>query len=510
MKRWMLIGVYVFGIQSAVYAKTATFTILSFNDVYEIVADPRGRGGFAEMMTMLEEERKKSSYSITTVNGDFLSPCILSVFDKGAHRIELFNQMGIDVVSLGNHEFDFGPGEVLKRIQESHFPWLAANAIGLDGNPFTGPQQTLIFDVDGIKVGMFGLITVETPELSSTEKKVCFSPLVYTANRMIQELKEQGAEVIIALTHLLIAEDLQLAAEVPAIHVILGGHDHDPITWYDDHTFVHKSGQNADYLLRLDLILEKDDKTGRVDVFPSWNVILNKGKERHPAVAATVDRLQDHLRSITEEPIGTMGMYCNSLYTNVRSKESEMGNLMADALRAACHTDVAILTGGTIRGGRFYEPGQSISLKDLLIELPFANFNVVVEVSGAAILAALENGVSQVAGKAGRFPQVSGMQFTYDISQSSGNRIREVSIQGEPLDLFKTYRVATINYMFNGGDGYTMFKEGKVLLSPLKQISLVDTIADYIKTMTVVECPIEGRIRVVGDDKNLDSTSFIH
>ncbi|MBX9923112.1 MAG: 5'-nucleotidase C-terminal domain-containing protein [Rhabdochlamydiaceae bacterium] len=510
MKRWIFMGMFALGVQNAICAKTATFTILSFNDVYEIVADPRGRGGFAEMMTLLEEERKKSEYSITTVNGDFLSPCILSVFDKGAHRIDLFNQMGVDVVSVGNHEFDFGPAEMLKRVQESRFPWLAANALGLDGDPFTGSQQTMIFDVDGIKVGMFGLITVETPELSSTEKKVCFSPLVYTSERMIKELKEQGAEVIVALTHLLMAEDRQLAAEVPDIHVILGGHDHDPITWYDDHTFIHKSGQNAYYLVRLDLILEKDDKTGHVDVFPSWNVILNKGKARHPEVAATVDNLQLHLRTITEDPIGEMGMRCNSLYTNVRSKETEIGNLMADALRVSCGADLAILTGGTIRGGRFYEPGQSISLKDLLIELPFGSINVMVQVSGKAILEALENGVSQVEGKAGRFPQVSGMQFAYDITQPPGNRVRSVFVQGEPLDLRKNYRVATINYMFNGGDGYSMFKEGKVLLSPLKQISLVDTVSDYIKTMAVIQSPIDGRIRVLGDQKNLDSTNFDH
>jgi 2',3'-cyclic-nucleotide 2'-phosphodiesterase (5'-nucleotidase family) len=496
------------GFQSVICAKTATFTILSFNDVYEIVPDSKGRGGFAEMMTLLEQERKKSDYSITTLNGDFLSPCILSVLDKGAHRIELFNQMGIDVVALGNHEFDFGPEEVLKRIQESHFPWLAANALGLDGKPFTGDQQTMIFDVDGIKVGMFGLITVETPELSSTEKKVCFSPLVYTANRVIEDLKRQGAEVIVALTHLLIAEDRQLAEEVPEIHVILGGHDHDPITWYDDRTFIHKSGQNAFYLLRLDLILEKDDATGTVDIFPSWNVILNKGKERDPLVATTVDALQLQLQTITEEPIGVMGMFCNSLYTNVRSKESEIGNLMADALRDACQADLAIITGGTIRGGRFYEPGQIISLKDLFIELPFSNFNVMVEIPGISILEALENGVSQVEGKAGRFPQVSGMQFGYDLSHSPGHRVRDVFVQGQPLDLQKLYSVAITNYMFNGGDGYGMFKEGKILLSPLKQISLVDTIGDYIKKNPTIISAVEGRIRILGNHQNLDLMSF--
>jgi 5'-nucleotidase / UDP-sugar diphosphatase len=488
----------------SIEAKISTFTILSFNDVYTIVEDRSTRGGFAEMMTILEEERAKSTHHITTVNGDFLFPCILSIFDKGAHRIELFNDMKVDLVSVGNHEFDAGPHEVLKRVEESNFPWLAANAIGLDGKPFTGDNQTLIVDVDGTKVGIFGLITVETPNLSSTENEVCFSPLVYTSKIMIDELKAQGAEVIVALTHLLIAEDLQLAKEVPEIDVILGGHDHDPITWYDDQTFVHKSGQNGYYLLRLDLILDKNDVTGEVSVFPDWKMILNKGKERHEEIAKKVDVYEKTLDGITSTPIGVMGMKCNSFNTNVRSKESQLGNLITDALRFSCGADVAIIGGGIIRGNRSYEVGEEINLKDLLTELPFGNINVMVEVEGKAILAALENGVYMVEGKAGRFPQVSGMQFTYDISKEPGNRISNVKVQGEDLDLNKLYKVATVNYILKGGDGYGMFKEGNILLSPLKTISLVDTVREYIKGMPSIYAPLENRIIRKEDTPSLD------
>lgn len=511
MKRFFLLMlgfVSVFATEIA-FTKEAVFTILTFNDVYEIVPDQKGRGGFAEMMTLLEEERGRSAHCITTVNGDFLSPCILSIFDKGAHRVDLFNKMKIDVVSLGNHEFDFGPDEVLKRIKESEFPWLAANAIGLDGHPFTGDQQKIIVDVEGIKVGIFGLVTVETPELSSTEKKVCFAPLVYTARQIIQDLKEEGVEVFIALTHLLFEEDKMLAEEVPDIHLILGGHDHEVFTYYDNtNALVHKSGQNAYYLTRVDLFLDKDEKTGRVSVLPSWNVILNKGRARDPEVAAKVDALQNTLEKITAGPIGVMKMSCDSMSGNMRSKESLLGNLFADALRVSCEADLAFITGGIIRGNRFYEPGYQITLKDLLTELPFGNLNVMVETSGAAILAALENGVSQVEGKAGRFPQVSGLSFMYDINQPPGKRIHDVYVQGLPLDPERIYRMATVDYMLNGGDGYSMFKEGKVLLSPLKQISLISSIASYLKLMPSIESFYEGRIQVKPFAKGLDDVSF--
>lgn len=475
-------------------AKTTTFTILTFNDVYEIVPDSHGRGGFAEMAALLNQERAKVEHHITTVNGDFLSPCLLSIFDRGAHRIELFHMMGVDFVVLGNHEFDFGPSVVKKRIEESRFPWLAANAIGISGTPFTGDKQTVIIDVDGIKVGIFGLITVDTPSLSSVENQVDFSPIAYTARHVIKELKDQGAEVIVALTHLVMKDDLKLAEEVPEINVILGGHDHEPMTWFNGKTFVHKSGFNAQYLTRLDLELEKDESSGKVFVFPTWNVLINKDIPRDELVGGKVDELQAMLESVTGEPIGVMQMYCDSYNNNVRSKETKIGNLIADALRVVTGADVSFITGGVIRGNKSYKPGSVLTFKNILEELPFGNVNVVVEVPGKVILEALENGVSQAGARVGRFPQVSGMKFTYDPEKSPGARIEEVVIQGEPLDLSKMYKVATVDYIFNGGDSYEMFKGGKILLSPLQLVSLVGTVSEYIKTMDRVETFLEQRI----------------
>lgn len=489
---------------SVVFSQTSILTILTFNDVYEIVPDSLGRGGFAEMQTLLDIERAKAKHHITTVNGDFLSPCILSTFDKGAHRIELFNKLGVDAVVLGNHEFDFGPDEVLKRIQESNFPWLTANAIGLDGNHFSGEQQTILLDVDGIKVGIFGLITVETPNLSATEKKVCFSPLVYTAKEMVEELKKQGADVIVALTHLHTVEDRKLAEEVPEISVILGGHDHEPETYYNDRTFIHKSGQNAYYLAKIDLLMEKDEITNKVTVLPSWNVILNKNYPRDLEVGHLVDELQSTLEKITSGPIGVLGMSCDTFSSNVRSKETEFGNLIADSLRSYCQADVGFISGGLIRGNRTYQPGRILTLKDFLIELPFQNIAVMVEMRGSAIIEALENGVSRVGTRAGRFPQISGMRFSYNVDKPVGSRVEQVLIGEEAIDLQKIYKVATVDYVLNGGDGYNMFKSGKILLSPLKKVDLVGVVVSHVKEMENVISFLEDRILTKESNRRLD------
>jgi 2',3'-cyclic-nucleotide 2'-phosphodiesterase (5'-nucleotidase family) len=510
IKDWLRKSFFALGIFSFLsfanhsYAKTVTFTILSFNDVYEIAPGKDGRGGFASMQTLLDQERATAQYHVTTVNGDFLSPSILSIFDKGAHRINLFNQLGVDMVVLGNHEFDFGPDEVKKRIAESKFPWLTANAFGVDGKPFTGEQQTLIVDVEGIKIGFFGLLTVETPELSSTEKKVCFSPLTFTAKKMVEELKSQGADVIVALTHLLFAEDRQLAKDVPEIDVILGGHDHDPITWYDDRTFVHKSGQNAYYLARIDLLIEKDETMSKAKVFPSWKLILNKGVADEPYVAQMVHEYTNMLDRFTSEDLAKTTREINTLYTVVRSQESIMGNLVADAMRAACDADVAIISGGIIRGNKIYQEGSNISLRDLYAEMPFGNVNVCVEIPGRAIWDALENGLSQFEGKAGRFPQVSGLRFAYDETKPVGSRILKVMIGEKPLDKSSLYKVATVDYMFHGGDGYSMFKSGRLLLSPLREMSTVGCVADFLRQTRSIDIKIDGRICSHANIETLD------
>jgi 2',3'-cyclic-nucleotide 2'-phosphodiesterase (5'-nucleotidase family) len=179
---------------SAVEAKEVTFTILTFNDFYTVYPNSEGKGGFAGMATLLQRERAASKYHITTVNGDFLFPSILSSYDMGAHRISLMNDLGVDLVVLGNHEFDFGIDTLKKRMAESNFTYLTANCFDLNNRPFTGDKQTWIVDVEGIKVGFFGLITVETPILSSTEMKVNFTPVAYKANGQAAKKGRSGCD----------------------------------------------------------------------------------------------------------------------------------------------------------------------------------------------------------------------------------------------------------------------------------------------------------------------------
>lgn len=476
--------------------KSVCFSILTFNDVYDIHPKPSGIGGFAKMQSILKKERKKLKHHITTVNGDFLFPSVLSTFDKGKHRVELFNAMGVDLVVLGNHEFDFGPDVVQQRISESKFLWLGANVYDINGRYFTGEQQTLIKEVDGIKVGFFGVLTNETPLLSSCDNKVLFCPIVYTAKKMCKQLKQQGVDVIVALTHLFISEDRKLAKAVPEIDLILGGHDHDPVMWYEHGTSIAKMGQNAYFLGRIDLLIEKDQQ---VRVFPSWEMIVNKDYPEDEAIKSLVSKYDKSFEDIGLKPIAQTVSTLDSRHVIVRSKESTMANLILDALKEDLQADCALMSGGIIRGDRLYSPGTSLNYKDLMQEIAFDNVNILLEVSGYDLLKALENGVSNWEYLAGRFPQVSGMKIFFNENNKPGERIIEVYINGHLLKTDKLYKLATNTYNAKGGDGFYHLCNGRVLKEGGK---LINTVVNYLKKNPKIDKKIEGRILSIEDIKS--------
>ena len=477
------------------FGQNATLTLLTVNDVYEI-SPVQGKGGLAELMTLLRAERATATHHLTTVNGDFLSPSLMSALFKGAQMVALFNALGVDVVGFGNHEFDLGPEVTQQRMAESRFVWLGTNVLGPDGKPFGGALATMTRQVGELTVGLFGLLTPDTAHLSSPGPTVTLAPVVPTAQAAVETLRKAAVDVVIAITHLTIAEDRALAQQVPGISVILGGHEHDPITWYEGQTLIHKSGSDAYYLGRIDLVIEKKmtDKGPQVSVTPTWRMIANRGVPPDAGVAAEVARYTTALDQELGQPLGQTQTALSSQRDEVRTRESTMGNLIADALREALRADVGLVNGGGIRGDRLYNAGTTLTRRDILRELPVGTVGVLLELSGADLLAALEHGVSQVEEKAGRFPQVSGLRLVYDPRKPAGSRVVEAQVGGKPLDVRASYRVATSDYLFKGGDGYSSLRNAKTLIDISGGTLMATTVMHAIATKGAVAPQIEGRI----------------
>ena len=477
-------------------AEPTKITFLHVNDVYEI-SPKRGQGGLAELMTLLRQERAAAENSITTFGGDLISPSVMSGLTKGTQMIELMNAIGMDVAVPGNHEFDFGPDIAGQRIGESSFPWLGTNVLGPDGKPAVGMTDLHTVKAGDFTVGFFGLLAPETDVLSSPGSDVTFAPLKETAAAAVKKLQEMGAEVVVALTHIDFAADIALAREVRGIHLILGGHDHEPIIWYEGGVPLIKAGYDARHLGAVDLSVEWVESRGKkkLQVISAWRLVSTAGVTPDPEIKVIVDKHNAKLDAELDVAVGATKVMLDSRRASVRSGETNFGNLIADAMRAAVGADVAITNGGGIRGDRTYDAGATLTRKDVLTELPFGNVTVLIELFGADLLAALENGVSEVENKAGRFPQVSGLSFVYDPVAPKGSRVIEAMADGKSLEPGRLYTVATNDYMQGGGDGYAALKKGRALIDAAGAKLLATGVMNYIAAHAPVAPEVEGRIR---------------
>lgn len=500
VRRWLLAAVAAFAagsllVVSALAAPTK-ITFLHVNDVYEI-SPKDGTGGLAELMTLLKAERAASPHSITTLGGDLISPSVMSGITKGKHMIELMNALGVGVAVPGNHEFDFGPEVAAQRFSESRFPWLGTNILGHSGKLATGLKDVLTVKFDDFTVGFFGVLSQDTDVMSSPGKDMEFVDVLETASKSVKKLKAAGADVVVALTHLDFDQDRELAESVSGIDLILGGHDHDPITFYEGGVLIHKSGYNAQYLGAIDLMVERQEREGRtvVSVRPAWRMISTAGVTPDPEIKKMVDGYNAALDAELATVVGKTSVVLDARKNSLRTGETNFGDLVAEAMRAAVGADVAIVNGGAIVSDRTYDAGSQLIRKDILAALPYGNVTVLLELTGSDLLAALENGVSKVEEKAGRFPQIAGMAFTYTPSAPAGSRIVGVTVGSEPLEEDRLYRVATNEYMAGGGDGYDALKNGEELIDASAGTLVTTSLMNYIAAKKVLAVQVDGRIR---------------
>ena len=489
--RKTLLFIAVLALGLAMAAKPS-FTILHSIDVTEIQPVKRGKlGGAARVATLVKQ--LDDGNMILTFGGDAFSPSIMSSIFKGKQVVDVFNHLGMDVAVFGNHEFDFGPEVAEQRVKESNFPWVASNLIDKrTGEPLAGAVRYVIKNVNGHKIGFIGLVG-NWLDLTSAGDNAEYLDYVKVGRELATMLKkDKGVDMVVALTHMDMAEDERLAAEVPEIDLILGGHDHSGMFKVVNGTLIFKAKSDWRDVGYLKVYLIPGLKpVVFLEVIPITNKIPDD-----PEMAKVVDKYAQQLDKELAIPIGETKVPLDARRKTVRTMESNFGDLIADAMRDYTGADAAIANGGGIRTDSIYGPGQ-LTRKDILSVLPFGNSVISVKVSGCDLKAALENGVSQVERVKGRFPQVSGITFTYDPKAEPGKRIVEVKVGGQPLDCNKTYVVAINDYMGHGGDGYTMFKDAPRVISERDAHLLANVVIDYIKKHSPVAPKVEGRIKTV-------------
>ncbi|KAI0192504.1 Metallo-dependent phosphatase-like protein [Astrocystis sublimbata] len=437
--------------------------IVHYNDVYHVDASSSEPvGGAARFMTLMQHYRENDQFKgqselLTYFSGDAFNPSLESSVTKGDHMVPFLNNIGTDAASLGNHDLDFGVRKFRHLASKCDFPWLVANvldpALG-DNVPIGNCKRThMMTSSNGIKIGLIGLGEREWLEtINSLPPDLIYKSASETAKELVPQLRAEGAEIVIAVTHMREPNDNKLAEQTDGIiDLILGGHDH-----YYNHslikdTHVLRSGTDFKQLSYIEA-RRRPDGSGRWDIDIIRRDVTSEIPE-HAPTSKLVEDLTAHLNATLQKPVGYTAAPLDARFRTVRLQESNIGNFVCDIMRHHYSGDCSLMASGTVRGDQVYLPGP-ILLKDIMSCFPFEDPVVVIRVTGKAIWDALENSVSLYPALEGRFPQVSNIKFSFDASKPSNSRIVSASIGGEAIDMDRKYVLVTRGYMARGKDGY--------------------------------------------------------
>ncbi len=479
--------------EAAAAPAAPTFTLLLVNDIYRM-GDDKGRGGFAKLAAVVKEERARGMPMLFCHAGDTFSPSLMSGFDQGAHIVELTNMIRPDVFVPGNHEFDFGTDVYFKHLRASRFPYFAANIRQADGTPVPGMRDSELFDLGPVKIGLVGIALAATPGMSQTGD-LMFLPELETLRTETEALRRRGADILVAVTHTDREGDYAIVRS-GLVDVLLTGHDHDLAIGYDGRTVMVESNEEGNFVTAIDFAVSVtgEGASRKVSWSPAFRVHDSMTVDPDPEVLAVVQRYEGALSKELDVEIGATATTLDSRSMTVGTQEAAIGNLIADAIRASTGADVAITNGGGIRAGKQYPPGTRLTRRDILSEMPFGNTTVMVELAGADMRAALENGFSQLPNRAGRFPQVSGLKVEVDPRLPAGARVMSIEVEGKPLDPTARYKVASNNFLLAGGDNYAALGRGRVLIGPTDGKLLANEVMVFVRRLGTVAARPEGRI----------------
>ncbi len=475
-------------------AESVTIRFVQTNDI-DRMEEKDGRGGFARLAAVVKRERAEGP-TFFIHSGDTLSPSLLSGIDKGEHIIAILNAMAVDIMTPGNHEFDFGKDIFHARIGEAKFPVVTSNVREAGGAQPANTADEMLVDEGSVKIGFYGLTTAETTEVSSPGD-ITFADEIETAKAKQEALKAAGADFVVAVVHSDVDVDMEMAREGLA-DLILTGHDEHLLAFYNGRTALTESESQANYVAVTTVTIDKTEQNGKTTVewTPEFEIVDTAEIEPDAEIAALVKTYEAQLDQELGIAIGKTETPLDSRRATVRSQEAAIGNLIADAIREAVGAEIAITNGGGIRADKEYPAGAELTRGDIFAELPFGNATVKLEITGAKLKEALENGLSQVEKGGGRFPHTSGMVVEADISKPAGERVTGVTIGGAPLDPAKTYILATNDFMAKGGDGYTAFEDAKALIDPADAQLMASQVIDYIAAKKTVAPTVEGRIKM--------------
>ena len=510
-------------------------SILHVNDTHANVQQ------FPKLVTAVNEARATNENALLLHAGDVFSGTLYFNEFLGQADLEFMNLMKFDAMTLGNHEFDLGGSDeghkaLTEFVKGAEFPIITANVNfsqdklfdGLVSDTYpTNPENGKIYsgivkEIDGEKVGIFGLTTEETKDIAFVGS-VQFENYIEEAKKAVAAFEAQGINKIIAVTHIgyndnpKVDNDILLAKNVEGIDVIVGGHSHDmldkpfvvdtnTVGTTQDTTLIVQAQEYGKFLGTLDVTF---DENGVVTEYEGALIDIAKVADNE----ATLKLLEPYKTRVDEVSNQEIGVKLAAALENprsnddskvsVRANETILGNLITDGMRAKAQkfTDkkvvMAIQNGGGIREAI---PAGNVTVGQVITVLPFGNTLALMDVTGAELKAAFEVSVKNAPEENGGFLHVSGARVVFDSSKPADERVVSIELLNEDgtytaIEDSKTYTVATNAFTAKGGDGYDVFKnvyaEGRVT-----DLGLSDweNFAEHLTTLKAIPTATEGRI----------------
>lgn len=458
-------------------------------------------GGVARVKTAIDAHRKVFADAGANVlvldAGDQFQGSLFYTTYKSEAVAEFMNGIGFDAMAVGNHEFDDGPEELAKFLDKVKFPVISGNTVtGADTPIANRIPGYIVKEVNGQKIAVVSVLATDTDETSSPGKSVFFEDEITYLKGIVPKIEAEGINKIILLSHVGYPRDKEIAAAVDGIDVIVGGHSHTLLSNTDEKAagpyptnVKNPSGVEvpivqayaySKYLGNLKVVF---DDAGKVKSASGTPELLDASITPDTGFKNRVAELGKPIEELKKKEIAEATAVIDGSRETCRAQECAMGNLVADAMLARVAPQgisIAIQNGGGLRAS--IDEG-TVTMGEVLTVLPFQNTVATFQLKGSHLIAALENGLSQIEEGAGRFAQVAGLKYSFDKSKPAGSRVVSVEVkEGNgfvPLDPAKTYGVVSNNYMRAGGDGYKIFATAGMNAYDFGP-SLEQVVADYL------------------------------
>ena len=511
-----LIAMFIFVITPNVEAATdgtAELVIFHTNDLHARVNPEDDNGqtiGLAEMSAAIKAIEMKNSTSLWLDAGDTFHGMPQINISQGENMVTLLNATTLDAMVPGNHDYNYGAEQLKNFRKKLNAMILCANVVQSNSQKYIFKPYQIYKLSNNIKVGVFGLTTPETVYKSNPNNTVGIEFLdpIEQAKDMVEKMRSK-CDVLIALTHIGIEEGSKItsdiiAKEVPGIDLIVDGHSHNalPDGLMVDDTLIVQTGWHGHKLGRVTISLNNHKITAKKAELLSAEDVSEIAPNPDPGVKKILKNIEQRNSKLLKEVVAHSDRGLASNQEVVRRQESELGNLAADSFRWKTGADIAVINGGGLRADL---PSGDVRRGDVMSIFVFGNTVQVAKIKGSAIREMLEHSIYEYPASFAGFLSVSGMTYSFNPSKPVGHRVDEIRIGGKPLDEEKTYKIASLDFLFAGGDGYDMLKEAEVIV---KYQTAEEIMSEYMGKIGMGDIKV-GRIKIIKESEVPENTTKV-